>query len=177
MPSEVRAAGAGANVTGVGTFVWNNPNNILTSDNTRAATAFADVQISNYLVSSLHGFTIPGGSIIDGIIVRIERSELSTSSNITDEFVRLVKGGTVQTAENKADTATEWPTTDTSKTYGTSTDLWTNTWTTTDINASDFGVALSIDQNSEGSAQARVDYVEIEVHYTAGGANPIVMMV
>lgn len=60
-----------------------------------------------------------------------------------DIHIRIVKAdGTIGTT-NKADTATNWTTTDTVFPYGSSSDVWDETWTAEDINDADFGVVIS----------------------------------
>ena len=158
-------AGTGASVTGVGTVAWSNPNRI-TADDTLYATAALNNATSQYLQGTNYGFAIPANATINGIVVTIGRFENTTGSgnDVRDNVVRLIKGGAV-TGDNKADTVTEWPTgTSSFATYGTNSDLWGTTWTPAEINASDFGVALSA--NSTNSRTASVDYMQIGVTYT-----------
>lgn len=61
---------------------------------------------------------------------------------VRDVNVKLVKGGTVS-GDNKADTGTDWPSSDTDKTYGGAADLWGVTLTESDVEASDFGVVIN----------------------------------
>ena len=90
-----------------------------------------------------------------------------------DEFgdgaggVRIVKGGTVSTTD--LSTGTALPETDTYKTYGSSSNLWGETWTSDDINGSTFGFVISIVgyQGPTGTAPtAQVDHIRITIHYT-----------
>ena len=80
-----RSAGAGANQTGVGTVAWSFTGNIVADDGSSASsgTLTSGAQ-TNYLVASTFGFSIPAGSTIDGIVVEIKRSDLSSSDNIRD---------------------------------------------------------------------------------------------
>lgn len=60
-----------------------------------------------------------------------------------DVGVYIIKSDGTLGSENKADTANNWPLTDTYKSYGGSTDLWSESWAYTDINDTDFGVVIS----------------------------------
>lgn|GEM_PF-2207982 len=77
----------------------------------------------------------------------------------------MVKNNVVQST-NKADTATQWPTVSAVKTYGSNSDTWGTTWTPSDINNSNFGVALAVHNNSLFQRTAYVDYISISVYYT-----------
>jgi len=57
---------------GIGVNAWSSPGNVLSSDNSRASTSSKG--ITNYLLSSNFGFTIPGPAGISGIQLDVERS-------------------------------------------------------------------------------------------------------
>ncbi len=157
-------AGTGSNDNSIGTVPWTNPGNITTSVGSTFSTAtVASPIVSNYLKSSNYGFSIPAGATINGIQVTILRGS-STGSSIKDNVVKLVKGGTV-TGNNKA-IATVWQNSNFLATYGSSSDLWGATWTPADINASNFGAALSVASNSGTNHTGSVDYMQITVTYT-----------
>jgi VCBS repeat-containing protein len=146
---------------------WNNAGNITTSNNLYAdVTIQNDADISNYLRATGFGFTIPSTATITGIEAKIERSEGGLgNAEIQDNVVSLVKNNVV-TGSNKAVTGTNWPTTDTTATYGSSSDLWGTTWTPADINNANFGVVLSVQSNSNTDESARVDHITMTVYYT-----------
>lgn len=140
-----------------GSNAWSNPSNAASSNDTYASVATDGT--SEYLKATNFGFAIPAGATINGIVVDIERK--AAMAGVTDDRVRIVKGGTVQT-EDKAAPGT-WPTDDTVATYGDSSSLWGAAWTAGDINDSGFGVVLSVSVTSD---QADVDHITITVHYT-----------
>jgi hypothetical protein len=146
----------------VGTVNWSNPGNITTSNDSYATAAGGGITF--YLTATNFGFTIPTGATINGIAVEIERSRLGGLTT-TDEHVQLIKAGVVG-GEDKADTVTVWGTTDAVITYGGAADLWTDTWTAAQINAIDFGAAISADVGV--AVTARVDHIRITIHYTDG---------
>lgn len=94
-------------------------------------------------------------------MVEIERKG-SSSPGIADNRVRIVKGGSIGTT-NK--TGGAWPTSDAYATYGADDDLWGETWTPADINASNFGVAISAIGEFAFPTVASVDHIRITVYY------------
>ena len=162
------SAGAGANQAGVGTVAWSSTGNVVASDNTRASAILSAGNQSQYLVASSFGFSVPGGSTIDGIVVEVERH--GSNTNVLDNRVRIVKGGVIGSTDKSS--VSQWPITSGSEayaSYGGTSDLWGETWTASDINASDFGVAVSAkNTNPKILRVANVDHVRITVYYTEG---------
>jgi len=118
--------------------------------------------IWHYLKASDFGFEIPTRSIINGI-----RAEIEFKSNSTygTDNVRIVKGGVIGST-NMGIFSNNFPLTDTSTFYGSSSDLWGETWTAADINSSDFGFVFSVDIFGE---TVSVDHMTITVSYTTHG--------
>lgn len=144
---------------------WTNPSNAVSSNDSRAT--YAKNAFSDLLIATDFGFTLPAGSTVSGIVAEIERRQTGAGS-VADTSVYIVKGGSVQTTENKADPAhPSWPTVDTYKAYGNLADLWSQTWAYTDINAANFGIALEVFCFDSG--QAEVDHIRITVYYTDPG--------
>jgi hypothetical protein len=141
------------------------------SDDTYA-TASTTIRASttHYLKATNFGFSIPSGATINGILVEIERKKTG-SALIKDSSVKIVKSDGTIGSTNQADTVNDWPTSDTYKSYGSSSDLWGETWAYSDINDIDFGVVLS---DTQGKYMvASVDHIRITVYYTAGEGSPI----
>jgi len=161
-----------ANDTSIGVTSWTSPNDVFTSNNVRANIygGFGNF-VSHYLKATNFGFSIPSGATINGIVAEIETSTSTPqpNGNVADYSVKIVKGGTIS-GTNKA--GNNWSSTESYKTYGTSSDLWGVSWTDTDINSSDFGVGLSVTytyDSKEGPSTLQIDHVRITVYYTAGG--------
>lgn len=157
------------NDTSSGAVNWSNPTNANSSNNTYATyTSFSSQ--SYYLKATNFGFSIPVGSTIDGIVVEIERkaSRSDGLNNCRDIDVKLVKSSGTFGTINKAATGTNWPTSDTIASYGSSSDLWGETWSASDINSSNFGVGLRAFTTIDLSCTASVDSFAITVYYTAG---------
>jgi hypothetical protein len=153
--------------SGIGTIAWSTPGNVLASDNSYAqANITASGGTTHYVKATDFDFTIPSGATIDGIIVEVER-RAGVASAIEDEAVRIVKGDTIGSTDRSS--ATLWPNADTYETYGSASDLWGETWTDSDINSTGFGFAIACQNNSANDRQARIDHIQITVHYTEGG--------
>ncbi len=165
-------AGTGANDASVGTVAWSNPGNITANDGSSASYT-SGTAVSNYLKGTNFGFSIPSGATIDGIEVTIERGVIA--GNATDAHVRIVKGGSIS-ATNLTTGATWNSGSMVVDTLGGPTELWGESWTSTDINASDFGFAVAL--STAGASPAQVDYIAIKVYYTAAPppAQPITQL-
>lgn len=148
---------------------WTNPGNVYTSNNGYATYSVPGNGTSNALTISGFGFTLPAGAGILGIRVDIERSA-SASSRLRDQTVQLVKAG-APTGSNRAVTTT-YGTSDSTRTYGSTSDLWGTTWTAAELNASNFGVSLAVQNTNSTATTANVDHVTVTVTYmdeTTGG--------
>jgi hypothetical protein len=84
-----------------------------------------------------------------------------TYTDVADSTLKLVKGGAVVGTSQAS--ATKWPSTDIEVQYGGASSLWGTTLTVAEVNASDFGVVLSVLNNG---GTARVDRIGIRVHTT-----------
>ncbi len=149
----------GSNDNSVGVTAWTNPGNITANDSSFATITTGAT--SQYLRGRDYGFAIPTNATVTGIQVTIGRKATQTGGNGTrDIVVSLFKGGTGVVGDNKADTATDWPTSVGAVTYGATNDLWGTTWTPAQINAAGFGVVLQADRNGE---TASVDFIRVKV--------------
>lgn len=161
-------AGTGSQVSNpIGSNNWTNVTNITASDDAYATCALTAT--SHYAKGDNFGFSIPSGATIDGIVVEWELSKTGTGNVFVDQ-IKIVKGGTVGSTD-KTDLST-FATTDTVKSFGGASDLWGETWTDSDINASNFGCVLSCFKIT-GTPTARIDYVRVTVYYTVAPSWPI----
>lgn len=168
-----RYPGTTANLSNAGTSesaeAWVNPGNVASDNATEAtitAATYDSPDISQILVASNFGFTVPDGSTILGITVEIDRRSIIASSG-KDFRVQLAKGTTFASlvGTNKAVPATIWPTTSTVATYGGASDLWGTTWTPAEIRAASFALFLSAQANI-ANADVGADFTRISVAYT-----------
>lgn len=179
---ETRYPGTAASLSNAGTSesaeAWVNPLNALADDGTIAAITAASYDtpdISQLLVVSNFGFTIPTDATINGIVVEMDRSNVAGAAS--DNRLQLAKGTTFANlvGNNKADTATDWPASLATVSYGTgTTDLWGTTWTPAEINASSFAVMMSV-QADAANTDVGVDFIRVNVYYTeaAGAPGPV----
>jgi hypothetical protein len=181
-----RFPGTTASLANAGTSenaeIWVSPGSVSADDGTEAnitAATFDTPDISELLVASNFGFTaIPSDATIVGIFAEIERRDQAIGA-ASDNRVQLAKGTTFASlvGTNKADTALDWPTAATIKTYGGAADLWGTTWTPAEINTSTFALMLSV-QADAANTDIFVDYIRVTVYYTeaapgAGGPPPL----
>ncbi|MFA6190681.1 MAG: hypothetical protein WC711_04215 [Candidatus Staskawiczbacteria bacterium] len=145
----------------VGTITWENLNNALLEDGNSATNLHAGGSQSHYLKATNFGFAIPAGATINGILISIKR-EGNTEKDVD---VKIVKSDGTIGATDKADTSIFWPSVLIWKDYGGSNDLWGETWTTGNINDSDFGVVITETSGPEGGT-AKIDNIKTTIYYT-----------
>lgn len=159
--------GTTADDSGVGTVTWTDHANITSSNNGYATAVIPAVDtITHYLKATNFGFSIPAGATIDGVVVEWERKDADLGgANAKDNAIRIVKGGTIGATDKSS--ASTWPASDAYASYGSSSDLWGETLTESDIESSTFGAALSArNVVTSSSSNPYVDHVRITVYYT-----------
>lgn len=145
-----------------------NVNNVKVSDN-----VYSDNSAFNNNNSGLRaqnfGFSIPTGSTINGVLVEIEL-KASSSSNVSINYLKLIKSNGTVGSQNKCEYPSNYylPVTETYASWGSSSDLWSDTWTAEDINDTDFGIVLLMAGYDE---IGYIDHIRITVYYTAGGGS------
>lgn len=153
-------------------FGWNDAPDVLTSNNDYAyagatLTLLNPSKYSAYMTLTNFSMSIPAAVTICGIVVQIDRkaSGLSLGAVVKDYQVRLVKGGSI-TGNNNA-SGSGWTGSETTATYGSSSDLWGSTWTPADINSGNFGIAFSAEISGLLGVflSADIDNVRITVYY------------
>lgn len=165
----------GANDASAGVTAWAGPGNITANDATYAAASPANGSTSQLLVGTAFGFSIPDGATINGVEVSVERK--SASALCRDFSITLYQAGAAA-GDNKADTGTQWPTSDTVATYGGAADTWGLSLSAADVNDAGFGVAVRCEKNNAGLGAASVDYLSVTITYTeaSGIASRSMMM-
>ena len=146
-----------------GITTWSDPSNA-TSDNGSYATTFISGMAganSHYLKATNFGFSIPASATINGITVEWDRKQSDTDIMV-DDAIRIVIGGTIKTTDKSS--VSYWPTTEAYASYGGAADLWSETPTASDINASNFGAALAVKLGVNGNSTASVDHARITVY-------------
>jgi hypothetical protein len=121
------------------------------------STPYSDVMIVDQFE-----LEVPEDATVLGLTVEILRAG---DENVADDSVKVVKGGQIGDAERALPDA--WTTELGWVTYGGDDDLWGETWTPADLNAEDFGVAISaVYALPAGNTRAYVDQVRLTVHYS-----------
>lgn len=147
---------SGTTVDRAGSTAWTSPGNITAND---AADASAAVP-TDYLIASGFGFSIPTGSTIKGVTVKVEASETGTGSS---NYIPQLSSDTTPTLIGSAKSAvTVNGTTPTVSTNGGTSDLWGATLTPATVNAAGFGVTL---WSTDTTNTLSIDYVTIAIEY------------
>jgi hypothetical protein len=166
--STKTSAGTAADLSSIGSVSWTNPGNAKASDNSYATVELSTSQESHYLAVSNFSFALPEGATVTGVIATPERQATKAVPGgrvIRDNAIRLLKAGAA--VGNNQAAGTIWPEADESLAYGASDDDWGVAWAASDINATGFGVAISVKHDSTGAkATAKVDAVTVTVYYT-----------
>ena len=163
--SGPNSGGTFADDNSVGVVAWTNVNNAASSNNSYAACSLSPGASGHYLKCTNFGFAIPSGSTIDGVLITVECS--CSVPVVKDNAVYLVKGGSV-VGSNKKNASTWSDSGDTNLDHGGATDLWGTTLTYSDVNASNFGVVIQVQNfGFKFSSDAYIDHVKITVYYTA----------
>lgn len=160
----------------LGKTSWFNAYNIFTGTSLYTiSTALILGDSTQTLMSRGYGFAIPATAVICGIKVDIKKSRDGLKDNVRDGFVKLVKNGTIVGA-NRSKTI-KWPKNDSIVSYGGATDLWGTTWTPANINAANFGVALSASLKTDLTASeflslpifpiAKINRITVTVYYSS----------
>lgn len=154
----------------IGSFAFSSPSYASVSDNNRSSASAIAILFSgqtHYLKATGFGFSIPPGASICGIRVEVQKSatDISFLATISDNSVRIIKGGSI-TGSNRAKSSS-WPETESYDVYGGTSDLWGTTWTPSDINASNFGIAFSAEINGLLSLlpDAHINHIRMTVYY------------
>ena len=147
---------------------WANPNRANLSDDLHSRVQLANGEVSKYLEVSDYGYVIPPGATIDGIQVSIEGFQESFLADFADASIVLMKNG-VPVGIDHAGTG-YYDDKDYVNIYGSSTDLWGETWTPADIMNPGFGALYAVQRNSgTGVFYMHVDYVEVTVFFSGNG--------
>ena len=156
------------------TLGWSNPSYAQSNDGNYASSG-ATLGIltniySDYLEVTGFGFNIPTGATIceiDATVLRHANVTLGLGAQVSDQSVRIIKNGALAGSEMAKGGG--WPTSDAAVTYGPSTALWGTTWLPSDINASNFGVAIATNLSTglvSLNLSAQINEISITVYYS-----------
>lgn len=160
-----------------GGAVWFNPQGALAFTETEASTSpeFVDGQqglFSQWLLCGgyFEAGDIPANSPIVGISVAVRRK--ASTGLIRDLQLRLVSGADFK-GVNRAATKENWPEDFATKGYGSPSDLWGATWSSSEFDG-DFYVALKVRGlfGEGGAPSCEVDAVDVVAWYLAESGEP-----
>jgi hypothetical protein len=121
-----------------------------------------------YLKATGFNFNIPTYSSICGITVEVEcrATGLLLTAAVRDNEVRLIRNGVIRTDTNAAKSG-DWGSTDGYRSYGGANNCWGTTLTPADVNAPDFGVAISASIIALVAVlpSAQIDHIRMKVDY------------
>lgn len=126
--------------------------------------------VTNEIVGSSLGFSIPSDATINGIQVTFTRKVDSSISAFTYTVTLKKAGSNAGTAKGPG---SAWTSTAANESWGSSSDLWGTTWTPADINNSGFGVGI-VAQGTNSTSLAYNVYannVSITVTYTPAASS------
>ncbi len=144
---------------------WTSTGNAGSSNDSYAV--FGDLQnsvgaYSDYILVTNFGFNIPPATVIEGIAVEVERSD--PGARTSDYSIRIIREGVLGSTDKS--TGTPYPATDQYITYGSSTDLWGESWSFKNISNNDFGIAIAAQRNALGGITGgQIDNIRITVYY------------
>jgi hypothetical protein len=159
--NQVSICGSGADQAGVGTSRWIHPTYITRADGQYSFIGTAGT-VSHWLVATGFGFNIPSDASIYGIVAYFYRMGTGVDYQ-RDYSLKIIQDGTIQGSEHAS--PAYWPTSWILASYGNSSDLWGLSWTPSQINANNFGVAISTQNTLISGADTYIDYVKIQVYY------------
>lgn len=167
MAGEALAASQGplfpgtvVNTASTGTHAWVPPGEAVVDDNVLASSQFASGATTQVLDASNFGFSIPPGATIEGIEVHVNGLYLDAPTS-PEWAAQTAKGGVPSPGFDTAPITGGLET----ATLGSESFLWGDTWTSADINASNFGVGVIATQTGALS-DVGVDDISITVHFT-----------
>lgn len=157
-----------SNNTYLWSSAWSNPWNITWEDWVYTAVwVNASSRYSNLLVWSNFWFSIPSWATIDWIVMTYKWRSFS-NSKIRDEYCYLVNPDwSISTIVDKATKSTQISSVETTYTKWWATDTWGKTWSSSDINNSNFWFALWVYYYPwTWSATTIIDSIKCTIYYT-----------
>lgn len=145
---------------------WRALVHVLTEGKRLADAAVTSLSLANgdehdLLIVDDFGFNLPADAEVVGISASIRKASES-ADEASDQAVRLVRAGVVGETDRGTDEL--WPVPLTSVVHGSMSDLWGESWSASDINSEDFGLAMSA-LPITGSGRAYVDTIAITVYF------------
>ena len=163
--------GTTANVDRSSKVGWINTDNAKADDTSYASCDVAESTYGDWLRLTNFGFSadnIPTGATIDGIEIVISRygKNLFEYGGHKDSAI-FMRDSTGQVGDDQADTGTTWPLTNPADaTYGAADDVMGTTLDLDDVEASTFGIDISVANTNLATQPCWVDYIKIRLTWT-----------
>jgi len=159
-------AGAGANNADAGNVAWSNPGRVTSSDGSLANSELKSTgATTQYLHATNFGFSIPSNAIIDGIVARVMRSvNVVGNGQASDHTVQLIVGG-IRSGSNNAAPGNWVKGNPANADYGGSADAWGLSLTASNVNSSNFGLAVRA-QSTLNAPNCQVDAIWLQIYYS-----------
>lgn len=170
--------GTGASDATVGAIAWANPTRITAEDASSADALLGGGQLSQYIVGSNYGFSIPVGATMVGVQVdaKMQSQGGGSPAAAAESTIKLGTAAGTFVGNNKSTSAFLPPAALTYVTYGGPTDMWgltTATLTVALINSANFRCGISItNTNGLASVDPLIDAMRMTVFYTPAGPRP-----
>jgi hypothetical protein len=161
----------------IGSVAWQNMSAITQADGNSASANSTTIENgtyvnggnSHYLVAYGFGFTIPSNASIHGIVAYFYKKGTEWDG-VFDNSLKLIQDGMITGTDHAVSlsisengTTVFWSTSWTLASYGSTSDLWGLSWTSSEINSKFFGIAISV---SIMVGDALIDYVRMQVYYS-----------
>lgn len=144
-------AGTGSNYDNGASTSWSNSANITADDGSNATASPGTFKQTQKLMGTNFGFSIGASSAILGIEARFQLSRGAAEATSYDVY--LTTSGTTGTGTAKTGTFSV-TTTPTDFDLGGAADMWGTTLTSSDVNSTNFGVGISIEEDGSFSCDA-----------------------
>jgi len=148
---------------------WTSPGNVTAEDGTLATLTGNGASSADTLDSYGYGFSIPSGSTIDGITVE---AKLKSSDGTWKTFVNVFVDANTHTTAGTSKTNGATTTTLAWTSFGSSSDTWGRTWTTSEVNGANFGPIIGFSATLGNTVVASIDAIRITVTYTLASGGP-----
>lgn len=148
----------------IGTVVWGSTANVGADDGSYATATAGAGTISHYLKATNLGFSLGAGTItILGVTVEFQ-IHASRTNGVKDTSVKLVKGGAISGSDLAGSTIVG--TVDTTITRGGAANMWGLALTQADVEASTFGVVISLTENAGATTTLFADFIRVTITYS-----------
>ncbi len=153
---------------GGGATPWTNPGNVGNGGTSTAANVPAGGFLTDAMNVTNFGFSIPSTATIVGISATVNKSASGVLADTSDAGIFLLKNNSIVGVDHSN---SFWKGL---VTYGSSSDLWSTTWTPAQINSSAFGIQFTGQNLAVATRNLSITgYVSITVYYSTAGSNPI----